>query len=822
VRPWWPPVAILVGLGVLVAVTFPETLTVGADRLPGVDASIHYAWEIVTRSALAEGTLPFWDPYVFGGMPHLADIQSNVFYPPALVLRWLPPTVFLAGMALLHVWLLGAGALLLARVAGMGWLAAATVAVAVALGGSTAARLHNGHLVVLNSVAWLPLALALAILSVRRARLLPHAALVLVVVCQFLAGYAQGTMYLAAAVAAWFLYAAVWPEPSLPGSSTRRGQALAQLAVLGALALGLVAFQLVPLAGLLGEASRTAGIPYEEAVANGWSVRDLAGLFWPFVGVEAEPAVRFLADRATYVGWVLACAAPFAFLDRAGWRLAVFFALLAAVAVAMALGDTLPFYRAHHALFPGLREPGRFLFLATVALAGVGGLGLVSLTGAVARREWRRLLAPASATVVVLTAASAVALSQGEGSVAPVHGWPWLPAAMLAVLAAVPALAARGRVRVALVAALCASVVDVTTYSSSPDNTSPVRAQDEIRRWLGPADRGRVLSVCENRLAAGGVLLAGRGSLSGLGGVRLRDYAEWLEMLGSSERPSDRVGTYGVRRDMLDAANVTTVVACEPLDAPGLTLVSEVDGLLAYRNEAAWPRAVWACDAEALPRVEVARRLRRGRFEAAGVLADRPVVNVRWGEGVDEAARGAAERDYRLMEPVHREETTWRYVLHDASRDNVLALVSDPAVEDTSGLDRGSGAVLSDQAVIPEGRGSEIERLVGAAACPEAAQVAIRALDRPDGQVTAEVEAPAPGFLLLSEPYYPERRAFVDGQPVEALEANLAFTAVPVPAGRHRVELRYIPTGFRTGLLVSAATVAVWAGSLWLGWPRSA
>jgi uncharacterized membrane protein YfhO len=66
-------------------------------------------------------------------------------------------------------------------------------------------------------------------------------------------------------------------------------------------------------------------------------------------------------------------------------------------------------------------------------------------------------------------------------------------------------------------------------------------------------------------------------------------------------------------------------------------------------------------------------------------------------------------------------------------------------------------------------------------------------------------------MVFLSEPYYAERQAFVDGRPAESLQANLAFTAVRVPLGRHRVELRYVPRSFRLGLAVSAVTLIAWA-----------
>ena len=66
--------------------------------------------------------------------------------------------------------------------------------------------------------------------------------------------------------------------------------------------------------------------------------------------------------------------------------------------------------------------------------------------------------------------------------------------------------------------------------------------------------------------------------------------------------------------------------------------------------------------------------------------------------------------------------------------------------------------------------------------------------------------------MFLSEPFYPEREAFVDGQLVTPVRADLAFTAVPVPAGSHQIELHYAPTSFRLGLGLSGLTVIAWAG----------
>jgi uncharacterized membrane protein YfhO len=84
--------------------------------------------------------------------------------------------------------------------------------------------------------------------------------------------------------------------------------------------------------------------------------------------------------------------------------------------------------------------------------------------------------------------------------------------------------------------------------------------------------------------------------------------------------------------------------------------------------------------------------------------------------------------------------------------------------------------------------------------------------DRSDGLFVAEVAAPVPGLVFMSEPFYVERHAFVDGRRVTPLPANLAFTAVPVGAGRHRVELRYVPESFYLGLGATGLTLAGWTG----------
>lgn len=98
-----------------------------------------------------------------------------------------------------------------------------------------------------------------------------------------------------------------------------------------------------------------------------------------------------------------------------------------------------------------------------------------------------------------------------------------------------------------------------------------------------------------------------------------------------------------------------------------------------------------------------------------------------------------------------------------------------------------------------------------------AAESAAYRVSEPE-RLVVEAAARAPALLVLSEVWDPGWSATVDGDPAPELLANHAFRAVPVPAGRHTVELRYDPPGLRLGLGVTAATVVALAAvgvALW-------
>jgi hypothetical protein len=75
-----------------------------------------------------------------------------------------------------------------------------------------------------------------------------------------------------------------------------------------------------------------------------------------------------------------------------------------------------------------------------------------------------------------------------------------------------------------------------------------------------------------------------------------------------------------------------------------------------------------------------------------------------------------------------------------------------------------------------------------------------------------EAEAGADGALVVADAFWPGWEATVDGVAVPILPADVLVRAVPWPAGRHVLEMRYRPPEVRAGLLASALGLAALAG----------
>jgi hypothetical protein len=75
--------------------------------------------------------------------------------------------------------------------------------------------------------------------------------------------------------------------------------------------------------------------------------------------------------------------------------------------------------------------------------------------------------------------------------------------------------------------------------------------------------------------------------------------------------------------------------------------------------------------------------------------------------------------------------------------------------------------------------------------------------DQPE-HVSVSIRTDRPGFVVLTDRFYPGWQALVDSVPQLIYEANVEARAVYVPAGSHLIEFDYQPDSLKTGFLLTS------------------
>jgi hypothetical protein len=72
------------------------------------------------------------------------------------------------------------------------------------------------------------------------------------------------------------------------------------------------------------------------------------------------------------------------------------------------------------------------------------------------------------------------------------------------------------------------------------------------------------------------------------------------------------------------------------------------------------------------------------------------------------------------------------------------------------------------------------------------------------------IESDQAGYLVFSETWYPGWRATLNGNNVPVLRANYTFRAIPIPAGKSELTVRYQPLSWQIGKWLSLCSLVVW------------
>lgn len=374
-------------LAVLVLIPFWDLIWLPTDQvIAGRDIDYMFLqWWRFGLESVRQGELPLWNPYLYSGVPFLANPQPAHFYPPVW-LGWVLPATRLVGLLIvLHVWLSGIGM--------YGWLRSERAekmgaffgAVIYAFSGYFVVRIFAGHLGVVMTLAWLPTLLWAYNLALKRNS---YAAAVLAgvaVALAFLAGHTASFLYLVLALAAYVLYRA-WKSWQETQELTAGLRPLLFGAVMFLTGLGLGAVQLLPTWEFVSLSTRQAG-DYAFAANHSWPPGYLVTLFIPnFFGEPGQVGywgAGVYEELILYAGVLpLVLILALGFGKAARNQLVGFLLLLGGVGLLLALGQFGILHRLAFNFLPvfgSTRAPARAGFLLTFAVAALGGLLLTWL-----------------------------------------------------------------------------------------------------------------------------------------------------------------------------------------------------------------------------------------------------------------------------------------------------------------------------------------------------------------------------------------------------------------------------------------------------------
>lgn len=236
-------------------------------------------WWVEAWEQIRVGSLPLWNDFNGMGAPLAANYQSALFYPPNWILLIFAAISGAKGvawgytlLAAMHLAWGGLGMVALLRRLGAGELAQAVSGLAFGLSGYLVGRLEFFSMVWV--AAWLPWIIRYADEIASPARSVDEQQksnlsiyLVLALGMQMLAGHAQLTWYSILLTGAWVLIGA------LRGGWRKVAPAVLRLAIAGVLAAGLAAVQLAPTAEYLMQSQRSDEVDYEFAMTYS---------FWPW------------------------------------------------------------------------------------------------------------------------------------------------------------------------------------------------------------------------------------------------------------------------------------------------------------------------------------------------------------------------------------------------------------------------------------------------------------------------------------------------------------------------------------------------------------
>jgi len=798
---------------VLLALLYPGAMF-QSKVFGSADSSAADAFRQVGDAARQAGDYPFWNPYLFVGMPTFGSVAYTLgVYPPTVVFEFLqnhlgfPPLTWLLG----HLLLGGVGLWWMLGRWNLPWSARWLSCVAWLWFPRVVAWGVHGHGTKLGAAMALPWLVGLTWEVLVRGRLRTVGLAALVLGLQFLRGHPQISYYTLLLLGMLTVWNLIWPLGDGPRPAMavrlRRTGLMAVVVVLGlamgsALMLPIHEYADMSTRGQSG-ASGGSGDPFDYATQWSMAPEDLGAVLIPTAagfGKATYVGRMPFNDYPNYIGVLLLGLAGAAWLSRRR-SLVLALGVVGLLAVLLAMGRFSPgVYQICYAVLPyfsKLRVPSMVMVvpaLVVAVLAAHGALALTRLEGHALKWLKRAALAVLALGGLMLAAGASGAVestyvthlkdlaAQAGKATAPVlthSAWSLHKAQLirhgLVLLAAGGALLLASRrtsFRANLLLPVLALLVLVDLGSVVRLVTHPERAlMDVVRGQDGgaqvvPAARLERTWRANQRVALPAELAAALQRVVG----------------------SDRVLPQGA-----DSGNNAFMTA-------GIHSLGGYHAAKPASSEAVRRRLFGG-----IPSGHVARWLGAAAVTYPGRLgAESLSLLAETGLDLDPEGEVAAGRViYRLRNPLPRARLidTWRPAPLPQEGDGLEQFLD--AVADGR-HDPGAVVTLNEQPhPLPE---------IGAEPLP-------RPEIREDGlnRVVIHAVAPRPALLLLADTSAPGWRVFVDDEPAPLLVADHMLRAVALSAGDHEVRFEYRDPAFALGRGLALCGLAVTL--MLLAWP---
>ncbi len=741
-----------------------------------------YAFRLFGAMSLRAGHgFPLWNPYMYGGLPYVAAMHGDIFYPTFLLRMMMRTDLAMTWGFAIHLFLAGCFTYGFLRAWGFGFFASLFGGVGYMLAGQVASLASPGHDGKLFVSALFPLALWMVLRGIRDARQWAWGGLAATVGLAVLSPHPQLLQYMLLGSGAFALFVAFSAHEGrgrLPRDVVIRRLSFA----LGAVVLGLVvgAVQFLPVKEYVPWSPRAGGRGYDYATQFSMPIEEFVNTYLPqFTGMLDHYWGRngiHLHSEYLGVSVLMLMGAAFGATARRGFR--AFWIGTAVVSALWALGSNTPFYHLVYVLVPGtkfFRAPSTIFFMTSFAVVM---LATVGIERAIARRVSVRYAAGwaiAALVVAILatggmltnvaqTIAASFAGSQLYDRVQANNGAPivgaWRSFLVAAVMAGLLVAITRERMplRAAAIGLVVLAAVDLLSIDHSYWMFSPPASQlfatdSAITYMQRQPQPGRVVPIAVNGpgladtrdpyFTGAGFMVHDVRSVDGYHGNELGDY----------QRLGDKQG-----------------MSLQNLALPEFWRLTNARYI--YSNADA-------------PELDSLYALQLKRPDITFIRLVGPV-------------RNSAGSMVFLLKPSTDDPYAWvAPAIVKATEQQTLPTVLNPK------FDPATVAVFDTAADVTP---------VKLTSVPAPLSVTASVSSYAPGHVVLDLSAPAPegSALMVSENYYPGWHATADGKPVAAIgRADYSLIGVALPPGARHVELSFDDAAYETGKKVTLFAVAL-------------